>query len=91
MNRSQRGVVASSAMLVAAILFGVYFAKPFWGWATWNEKEGTLDLGIMKISNRPRFPGDARAIGLGLVLPIVLAAAGRVLLLSGNASGGDPK
>ena len=89
MNRSQRSVVASAAMLVAAILFGVYFAKPFWGWATWNEKEGTLDLGIMKITNRPPFPGDARAIGLGLVLPIVLAAAGRILLLGGNSAGSE--
>ena len=89
MNRSQRGVVATAAILVAAILFGVYFAKPFWGWATWNEKEGTLDLGIMKISNRPPFPSDARGIGLGLVLPIVLAAVGRVLLLSGKDAGGD--
>jgi len=89
MNRSQRGVVASAAMLVAAILFAFYFVRPFWGWATWNEKEGTLDLGIMKISNRPAFPRDSRAIGLGLVLPIVLAAAGRVLLLSGNNSGGE--
>lgn len=89
MNRSQRGVVATAAMLVAAILFVVYFARPFWNWATWNEKEGTLDLGIMKISNRPAFPADARGIGLGLVLPIVLAAVGRVLLLSGNNAGGD--
>lgn len=91
MNRSQRGVVATAALLVAAILFGVYFAKPFWSWATWNQKEGTLDLGIVKITNRPPFPGDARGIGLGLVLPIVLAAAGRVLLLSGSNAGGERK
>jgi hypothetical protein len=89
MNRSQRGVVASAALLVAAILFVAFFARPFWAWATWNEKEGTLDFGIMKITNRPPFPGDARGLGLGLILPIVLAAAGRVLLLSGKDAGGE--
>jgi hypothetical protein len=88
-NRSQRGVIATAAMLLAAILFVVYFARPFWAWATWNEKEGTLDLGIMKISNRPAFPSDSRGVGLGLVLPIVLAAVGRVLLLSGKGAGSE--
>jgi hypothetical protein len=90
MNRSQRGVVAVAVQLVAAVLFAFFFLRPFWAWATWNEKEGTLDLGIVKFSNRPPFPGDARGIGLGLVLPIVLAAAGRVLVLSGKDAG-DPR
>lgn len=84
MNRSQRGVVATATLLISIVLFVMFFLRPFWAWATWNEKEGTLDFGIMKITNRPPFPSDARGIGLGLVLPIVLAAAGRVLLLSGR-------
>ncbi len=81
MNSNQRSVVAGALMLVAAVLFVAYFARPFWAWATWDPKAGTLDFGIVKFTNRPPFPGDARGIGLGLVLPIVLAAAGRVLAL----------
>jgi hypothetical protein len=87
MNQNQRSVVALALFLVAAVLFVAFFGKPFWSWATWNAKEGTLDLGIVKFTNRPPFPGDARGIGLGLVLPIVLAAAGRVLALAGRAVG----
>lgn len=87
MNRSQRGVVATAALLVAAVLFAAFFLRPFWAWAAWDEKAGTLNLGVIKFTNRPPFPGDARGIGLGLVLPIVLVAAGRVLLLSGGDKG----
>ncbi len=86
MNRAQRGVVALASGVLGAILFLFFFLKPFWAWATWNEKQGTLDLGIVKFTNRPPFPADARGIGLGLVLPIVLVAIGRVLVL-GNRDG----
>jgi hypothetical protein len=86
-DRNQRGVVATAALLIAAVLFVFFFLHPFWEWATWNAKEGTLDLGIVKFTNRPPFPGDARGIGLGLVLPIVLAAAGRVFALGSRDSG----
>jgi len=78
-NRNQRRIVAGAAFLLAAILFVAYFGKPAWAWATWNEKQNTLDLGFVKITNRPPFPGDTRGIGLGLVLPVVLAAAGGVI------------
>jgi hypothetical protein len=84
MNRSQRGIVATAIVLVAVVLFVAYFLRPALAWTFWNAKEGTLDLGIVKFSNRPPFPGDARGIGLGLVLPIVLAAAGRVIGLAGK-------
>jgi hypothetical protein len=86
MDQSQRRVVAIALMLIAAVLFLFYFAKPCWEWATWNAKEGTLDFGIVKFTNRPPFPGDARGIGLGLILPIVLAAAGRVLGLASRGA-----
>jgi hypothetical protein len=84
MNRSQRRVVAVATYVLAAILFVAYFGKPAWAWATWNEKQNTLDLGFVKITNRPAFPGDARGIGLGLVLPVVLAAAGALVGLGGR-------
>ncbi len=87
MNPSQRRVVVAATFLVAAVLFVAFFLSPFWAWATWNAKEGTLDLGIVRFSNRPPFPSGARGVGLGLLLPIVLAAAGRVLALSGKAVG----
>lgn len=87
MNRDQRLVVAGAAMLLALVLFAVYFGKPAWDWATWNAKQGTLDLGFVKLTNRPPFPGGARGIGLGLVVPIVLAAVGRVLMLGGPRAG----
>ena len=90
MNTQQRSAVSTAFMLVAAILLVMFFVRPFWAWAAWNEKEGTLDLGIVKFTNRPPFPGDARGIGLGLVLPIVLAAAGRVLVLGGRDGGTRP-
>ena len=84
MNRSQRGIVAAAVVLIAVVLFVAYFLRPALAWALWNAKEGTMDFGIVRFTNRPPFPGDALGIGLGLVLPIVLAAAGRVLGLSGK-------
>jgi hypothetical protein len=88
MNRSQRIVISSAAYVVAAVLFVGYFFMPFWSWATWNKQEGTLDLGIVKFTNRPPFPRDARAIGLGLVIPIVLVAAGRIFVLGAREEAG---
>ena len=84
MNTSQRTVVASAAYVIAAVLFTGYFLMPFWSWATWKEKQGTLDLGFVKITNRPPFPRDARGVGLGLLAPIVLVAAGRLFALGGR-------
>lgn len=81
MEASQRKVIALALYLIAAVLFFFYFGQPFWEWATWSESRGTVDLGFVKISNRPAFPSDARAIGFGLLLPIAIAAGGRVFEL----------
>ncbi len=79
MDHDQRRVIALAAYAIAAVLLLVYFAAPLWRWATWDSRHGTLDLGILKVTTRPEFPADGRAIGLGLVVPIALAAAGRVI------------
>jgi len=79
MQREQRRAIAFALFAVAAILFVFFFARPLWAWATWDRAHGTLDLGIVKFSNRPPFPGDARSVVVGLVLPVVLAAIGRVI------------
>ncbi len=78
MSSDQRRVIAGACIATAAILFFFYFLRPFWAWASWNEAKNTLDLGFVKISNRPPFPSDARAIFLGLIAPVGLAAIGRV-------------
>lgn len=81
MEASQRKVVAIAIYLVAIILFVFFFAHPAWEWATWREAQGTLDLGFLKITTRPPFPNDPKGIGLGLLLPVALVAAARVLEL----------
>jgi len=82
MNDSQRNVVALAAYAVALVLFVFFFGRAAWEWATWNASEGTLDFGIIKVTTRPAFPGDARSVVVGLVLPVLVAAAGRVLQVS---------
>jgi hypothetical protein len=82
MDSSQRRVIALAAYAIALVLFVFFFGRPFWEWATWNPKQGTLDLGFIKVTTRPAFPSDAKAIVAGLVLPIVLAATGRVIEIS---------
>ena len=79
MNAEQRGIAAWACHGIAAILAFFYFVRPLWAWATWDRHRNTLDLGFIKVSARPDFPSDARAIGLGLVLPVVLFAIGRIL------------
>lgn len=71
-----------AAYAVALILFLFCFARPLWNWATWDSSRGTFELGIVKITSRPPFPSDARAIIAGLVLPVVLAAFGRIVSAS---------
>ena len=88
MNRSQRSVVALAAYVIAAVLFYSYFLTALWAWASWNEEEGTLNLGIVKLTNRPPFPTSRRAIGLGVVIPIVLVAAGRIFVLGAREEAG---
>ncbi len=78
MDAPQRRVIGTALSLIAVILFGFYFAKPLWAWMTWDPKQGSLDLGFVKFTTRPPFPNDAKSVGLGLVVPIVLIAAGRL-------------
>ena len=79
MNNSQKRIVSLALYAVAIVLFVFFFGRQFLEWATWNREQGTLDLGIIKVSNRPPFPNDARSIVIGLILPIVLAATARVM------------
>jgi len=79
MEASQRRVIAIACYLVAAILFVSYFGRPFWEWATWRESQGSLDLGFLKITTRPLFPSDAKSVIVGLIAPVLLAAAGRIV------------
>ncbi|MFI5370612.1 MAG: hypothetical protein ACHQ52_03570 [Candidatus Eisenbacteria bacterium] len=79
MDRGQRRAIAVAAYAIAGVLLVFFFARPLWQWATWDSRHGTLDLGFVRVTTRPDFPGDAKAIILGLILPIVLAAAGRVI------------
>lgn len=79
MDATQKRTVAMAAYAIALVLFVFFFGRQFWEWLTWNEKQGTLDFGFMKITSRPPFPNDAKSVLLGLITPIVLAAGGRVL------------
>ena len=82
MDSGQRRVIALAAYAIALVLFVFFFARPLWSWMTWDSRQGTLDLGFLKVTTRPSFPSDARAIGVGLILPILLAAAGRIAEIS---------
>jgi hypothetical protein len=84
MDATQRKTVALALFAIAGVLFVFFFGRPFWEWAAWNEAKNTIDLGIVKLSSRPPFPNDARAVFLGLVVPIAIAAGGRVV---GQGSG----
>ena len=79
MDATQRKTIALAAYAVALVLFLFFFARQAWAWATWNEAKNTIDLGIVKLSSRPPFPNDARGVLMGLIVPIVLAATGRVI------------
>lgn len=85
MDATQRRTVAMAAYAIALVLFLFFFGRQFWDWATWNEKQGTLDFGFMKITSRPPFPNDARSVLLGIIAPIVLAAGGRIFDAPGKS------
>jgi hypothetical protein len=85
MEATQRRTIEGAAFVIAIVLFVFFFGRQAWAWATWNEARNTLDFGILKISTRPPFPNDLRSVLLGLILPIALAAAGRVI-----GQGGPP-
>ncbi len=79
MDPAQKRIVALAAYAIALVLFVFFFGRGFWEWATWNSSKGTLDLGFLKVTTRPRFPDDAKSIVVGIVLPIVLVATGRLI------------
>ncbi len=79
MDATQRRTIGLAAYAIALVLFVFFFGRAFWEWASWNEKNGTLDFGLVKFSSRPPFPSDARSVLVGLVMPIVLVAFGRIL------------
>ena len=83
MDATQRRTIALAAYGIAAILFLFFFGRQFWEWANWHESRNTLDFGLFKITSRPPFPNDARSVLLGLILPIVLTAGGRVIARPG--------
>lgn len=86
MDATQRRTIEGAAFVIAIVLFVFFFARQAWTWATWNEAKNTLDFGIVKITNRPPFPSDVRSVMLGLIVPIALAAGGRVI-----GQGGGPR
>jgi hypothetical protein len=79
MNSEQRRTAALTCYLVAAVLAFFYYVRPLWAWLSWDREKHTLDLGIVRIATRPEFPSDARSIAVGLVIPIVLIAIGRIV------------
>ena len=79
MDPAQKRIVSLAAYTIALVLFVFFFGRGFWEWATWNSSKGTLDLGFLKVTTRPPFPDDAKSIVVGIVLPIVLVATGRVI------------
>ena len=79
MDAGQRRTIEGAMFVIAIVLFVFFFARQAWAWATWNEAKNTLDFGIVKISSRPAFPNDVRSVMLGLIVPIALAAVGRVI------------
>jgi hypothetical protein len=78
MDATQRTTISLALYAIAGVLFVFFFGRQFWTWATWNEAKNTIDLGIVRLSTRPPFPNDARAVFLGLIVPIAIAAGGRV-------------
>lgn len=87
MDATQRRTVELAMYAIAVVLFVFFFGRQFWEWASWHDSKGTIDFGFLKITSRPEFPNDARSVLLGLVTPIVLAAAGRIVGRPGGSRG----
>lgn len=87
MDAKQRNTVALAAYAIAVVMFVFFFGRQFWEWASWHESRGTIDFGFLKITSRPEFPNDARSVLLGLIMPIVLAAVGRLVSPTGTRRG----
>ena len=90
MDATQRRTIEGAVYVIAIVLFVFFFGRQAWDWATWDEAKNTLDFGIVKFSSRPAFPNDVRSVMLGLIVPIALAAAGRVIGHGGARRGGAP-
>ena len=90
MDATQRRTIESAMFVIAIVLFVFFFARQAWAWATWNEAKNTIDFGIVKFTNRPPFPNDVRSVMFGLIVPIVLAAAGRVIGAPTRGGPGGP-
>ncbi len=82
MNDRQRDVVFVVALVLALVLFVSFFGVDFWRWATWRQPH---DLLSQFVTIKPDFPHDAKNVGLGLVLPVLLAGFAYYL-----KSGGGP-
>jgi hypothetical protein len=89
MDATQRRTIEGAAFVIAIVLFVFFFGRQAWDWATYNEAKNTIDLGIVKLSSRPPFPNDVRSVLLGLIVPIALAAAGRVIGQGRSARSGS--
>jgi hypothetical protein len=76
-------MIAIAAYVIAGVLAFIYFVRPLWAWATWDRSKGTLDLGFMQVTSRPVFPSDAQSVIVGLILPIVLITAGKLIARRG--------
>ncbi len=70
MNDRQRDVVFVVALVLALVLFVSFFGVDFWRWATWRQPHDFLS---QFVTIRPDFPHDGKHVGLGLVLPVLLA------------------
>jgi hypothetical protein len=87
MDATQKRTIEGAAFVIAIVLFVFFFGRQAWAWATWDEAKNTIDFGIVKFSTRPPFPNDLRSVLLGLIVPIALAAAGRVVGQGGGTRG----
>jgi hypothetical protein len=90
MDATQRRTIEGAVFVIAIVLFVFFFGRQAWDWATWDAAKNTIDLGIVKFSTRPPFPNDVRSVLLGLIVPIALAAAGRVIGQGGARRTGAP-
>jgi len=70
MNDRQRDVVFVVALVLALVLFVSFFGVDFWRWATWRPPHDFLS---QFVTVKPDFPRTGKNVGLGLVLPVLLA------------------
>ncbi len=81
MNERQREVVSLVGLVLAGVLFVCFFLVDFLRWLFWRPGH---DLLSQLVAVRPDFPSGGRDIGLGLVLPVLLAGFGLYLKSGGE-------